>query len=242
MLEVIEKLLVLQDRDQKIRALQTELGTLDPLRRQLESRTQAAQTGLENIKLKVKHIESERKKLELDAEAKRQLIEKYSVQQYQTKKNDEYRALTHEIDSCRQAITRLEDEQLELMEQAEAAQRAVLAALSQAEIARDEAQRTTADLADRQRALEQRHTELRNGRDSIAAAIPPDLILRYERLRKNKGDRVVVGIDHGACGGCHMKLPAQVVLACRANQEIVTCINCACILYYTREMDMVVAE
>ena len=64
----------------------------------------------------------------------------------------------------------------------------------------------------------------------------------YERLRKNKGERVVVGVEHGACGGCHMRLPAQVVLECRSNQSIVTCPNCGRILYYTGEMDMAVAE
>lgn len=41
---------------------------------------------------------------------------------------------------------------------------------------------------------------------------------------------------------CHMRLPAQVVLECRSNQNIVTCPNCGRILYYTREMDMAVAE
>jgi predicted nucleic acid-binding Zn-ribbon protein len=242
MLEVIEKLLVLQDRDQKLRALEFELGTLDPLRRQLQARTQAAQAALDAAKLKVKHLESDRKKLELESAAKRQLIEKYSVQQYQTKKNDEYRALTHEIDTCRQAIVRLEDQELDVMEQGESAQREVHAAVQGAETARSEAERATADLAERERALVQRQGELAGGRDALAAAIAPDLLGRYERLRRNKGDRVVVGVDHGACGGCHMKLPSQVVLACRADQEVVSCINCARILYYTREMDMVVAE
>ena len=35
---------------------------------------------------------------------------------------------------------------------------------------------------------------------------------RYERIFKSKGENVVVGVEHSACGGCHMKLPAQVVV------------------------------
>jgi predicted nucleic acid-binding Zn-ribbon protein len=39
-----------------------------------------------------------------------------------------------------------------------------------------------------------------------------------------------------------MKLPAQIMVSTQAEQEIVTCINCGRILYYTRDMDLAVAE
>ena len=65
---------------------------------------------------------------------------------------------------------------------------------------------------------------------------------RYVRLRHSKGANTVVGITHSVCGGCHVKLPIQVVLSCQAQQEIVTCPNCARILYFTREMDTAVAD
>jgi predicted nucleic acid-binding Zn-ribbon protein len=59
---------------------------------------------------------------------------------------------------------------------------------------------------------------------------------------KNKGTNVIVGVQHGVCGGCHMKLPAQIMVSTQAEQEIVTCSNCGRILYYTRDMDLAVAE
>jgi predicted nucleic acid-binding Zn-ribbon protein len=51
-----------------------------------------------------------------------------------------------------------------------------------------------------------------------------------------------VGIERGMCGGCHMKLPIQVVLSCRAQQEIVSCPNCGRILYFSPEMDLAAVE
>jgi hypothetical protein len=65
---------------------------------------------------------------------------------------------------------------------------------------------------------------------------------RYERLFKNKGENVVVGIEHSSCGGCHMKLPAQVVTHCRARAEIVQCPSCGRILYFTPDMSLTAAE
>src|SRR5688572_17324813 len=128
MLEVIEKLLVLQDRDRHIKRVQDELARIGPEREQLQSRLTTGQNALDAAKLKVKQIETNRKKLELEVEAKKELINKYSLQQFQTKKNEEYRALAHEIEMCKEAIVKLDDQQIELMEQIEAAQKDVAAA------------------------------------------------------------------------------------------------------------------
>ncbi len=93
--EVIDKLLILQDRDRRIAEVQSELGQIEPQRRSFSARAATAQGALEAAKLRVKQLESERKKLELDVEAKKQLIERYSNQQLQTRKNEENRALAH---------------------------------------------------------------------------------------------------------------------------------------------------
>jgi predicted nucleic acid-binding Zn-ribbon protein len=39
-----------------------------------------------------------------------------------------------------------------------------------------------------------------------------------------------------------MKLPPQILVACKSDQEIVNCINCNRILYYTRDMALAAAE
>src|SRR5205085_5477602 len=132
----IEKLLILQDRDRKISRLRNELGNVGPERQALQAKTAASQAALDAARQRIRQIESDRKKLELDVDAKKQTIERYSLQQFQTKKNDEYRALAHEIDMAREAIVKLEDLQLELMEQADAAQKELAAASRVAEEAK----------------------------------------------------------------------------------------------------------
>src|SRR5258706_1078676 len=127
MQEAIEKLLILQDRDRKLSTLREELAHIPAERQELQAKSAQAQNKLETAKHAVKHLESERKKLELDVDAKKQLIERYSLQQFQTKKNEEYRALAHEIELCKQAITALDDQQIAFMEQSEAAQKEVAA-------------------------------------------------------------------------------------------------------------------
>jgi len=242
MTETIEKLLVLQDRDRNILQLQNELMRIAPEREMLSTRAASAQSSLDAAKLRVKQIESDRKKLELDVEAKKQQIEKYGLQQFQTKKNEEYRALAHEIELCKEAITKLDDQQIELMEKAEAAQKEVTAANQSANEARKVVDGQVASLLAREQNLTKELTELESSREQIAQAVDEAARLRYERLLKNKGSNVVVGVQHGVCGGCHMKLPTQVIVSCRAEEAIVTCINCGRILYYTRDMDLAFAD
>jgi predicted nucleic acid-binding Zn-ribbon protein len=242
MLEFIEKLLVLQDRDRKILRVRGELASFGPEREALASRANSTQAVLDAAKLKIKQIESERKRLELEVEAKKQQIERYSLQQFQTKKNDEYRALAHEIETCKKAIAQLEDQQLELMEQGEDEQKKVNAATQAAAEMKRLVDQKTAELAAREGNLKKQLAELESNYEQLSVGIDETVLARYQRLRKNRGEKTVVGIEHSVCGGCHMKLPTQIVVSCQGQQELITCPNCGRILYYARHMDLAVTE
>lgn len=242
MLEAIEKLLILQDRDRKIRHLQAELAHIEPERQTLKGRTASTQAALDAGKLRAKQIESERKRLELDVNAKQEQIAKYANQQLQTRKNEEYKALAHEIETCKADITKIEDQEIGLMEQAEVAQKEIIRLTREADEAKKHAEGLVAQLGEREKNLQKELTELQSNREALASAVEEVARGRYERLVKSKGENVLVGVNHGVCGGCHMKLPAQTLVACQANQELVTCINCGRILYYTRDMALVGAD
>ena len=62
-----------------------------------------------------------------EVESKKQQIENARSSNFRPG-NDEYRALAHEIDTCKAAIVQHDDQQIELMEKAELAQKDVAAA------------------------------------------------------------------------------------------------------------------
>jgi len=242
MLEVIEKLLILQDRDCKMAQLHAELAQVEPQRQSFLTRAAAAQHALETARQHVQHLESERKQLELEVEAKKQLIERYSLQQFETRKNEEYRALAHEIQMCKETIFKIEDQELDLMEQIETAQKQVAAGTRTLHETTELVEGQVGDLTQREASLKNDLDALESNRAELAAVVEESVRERYERLVKSKGGSVVVGVQHGVCGGCHMRVPAPLLVHCRAEQEIVTCQNCGRILYFTRDMDMVVAD
>jgi predicted nucleic acid-binding Zn-ribbon protein len=242
MQDVIEKLLTLQDRDRRLLNVKEQLARVAPERQMLQDRAGGAKANLDAVKTKIKLVETERKKLELEVESKKQQIEKYSLQQFQTKKNEEYRALAHEIETCREGIARLEDQQLELMEQADVLQKEGVNLGREAQEAVTATEGQLKELAAREQTLKSELAELESNRDQLTGVVDETILKRYERLLLQKGGSALVGIQHGVCGGCHMKFPVQLIVSCQAARELVTCPNCGRILYYTRDMDLAVAE
>lgn len=241
MLAVIEKLLVLQDRDRRIAALKAELARIPADRQQLAGRATQSQAAVDKARQQLLQLESDRKRLELEIESKKQQIERYATQQYQTRKNEEFKALGHEIEMAKQAIRDLEDQILDNMERAEAVQRQIAEATKVAAADKRLADEQTAQLNERERNLSKDLAELEANRAQLAAAVDGPTLARYERMMKSK-DNVVVGIDRGVCGGCHMRVSRQTVVDCRAEQAIITCLNCGRILYYSPEMDVAVVD
>ena len=242
MLETIEKLLILQDRDQNIHRVQQELAHLAPESETIRAKMAAAQTQLDALKNRAKQIESDRKRLELDVETKKQQIERYANQQLQTRKNEEYRALAHEIDTCKADITKIEDQEIVLMEQAEATQKEAARLARENDEARKLGDSQIAQINQREQNLRKELAGLQEGRAALAAVVDESARERYERLFRSKGENVVVGVHHGVCGGCHVKLPPQILVMCQAQQEIISCTNCGRILYYTRDMALAGVE
>jgi len=242
MLDAIRKLLVLQDRDRKLLRIRDQLAHVAPERASLGSHLKSAQSGQDDAKLRVKLIETERKKLELEAASLKTKIEKYSIQQFETKKNEEFKALGKEIDNAKAAIFKLEDQQLEFMEQAEAAAKAVQRANEVLQENKKRVESQLVGLDGREANLKKELAELQSNRSDLASGIDESIYAKYERLLKHKGENVVVGIQHGVCGGCHMRFPPQVVLSCKADQEIVHCPNCGRILFYTSDMDLAIVD
>lgn len=227
----LEQLLVLQDRDQKIRQIQNEVKTVPLQRQSLEAQLAASAASAEAIKHKARQVEVDRKKLELDVNTRNETISRLKTQQYQTRKNDEFQAMGHEIERYENEIRKIEDDELELMEQGDKLKVEVTAEDKKAAATKDSISRQLVDLGEKSKTLEARLAELTKERTDLASKIDEDLLSRFERLFKSKGDAAIVAVEHGVCTGCHMKLTTATVKGVEAGKEIVNCEQCGRILY-----------
>ena len=238
MREVIEHLLSLQVRAPRVLRARAELAEIEPHRRRLQDKLAATQASLEAARQQAHHLESERKRLELEVEAREQLIAKYATQQLQTRNNEEYRAFTRQIENCRREISGLEDQELAVMEQLEAAEKTRAAASQTAKQLKTDLEAQLALLDQREVNLRQQLAEAETARKNFSGTIEEPVLARYERILDSKGERILVSVERGVCGGCHMKLARQVVLDARAAKQLAFCPNCGRILYYQPGMDV----
>jgi predicted nucleic acid-binding Zn-ribbon protein len=227
----LEQLLVLQDRQQKIKQIQTEVETLPLQKKSLEAQLAASVAGVEVLKQKARKVEMDRKKLELDVGTRNESISRLKTQQYQTRKNDEFQAIGHEIERYENEIRKIEDEELELMIEADKLKADLGVEEKKTATVKESVARQTADLEAKSKTLESHLEELTKEREEIAGKIDEDLLGRFERLFKSKGDAVVVPLEHEVCTGCHMKVTTQTAHRAKAGKEIVSCDNCGRILY-----------
>src|SRR5881227_1014091 len=227
----LEQLLVLQDRQQKIKQIQIEVETLPLQKKSLEAQLAASVAGVEVLKQKARKVEMDRKKLELDVGTRAESVSRLKTQQYQTRKNDEFQAIGHEIERYENEIRKIEDDELELMVLADKIKADLAAEETKAAATRDSIARQTADLDEKSKALESQLQGLTTERSNLATKIDEDLLAGFERLFKSKGDAAVVAIEHGVCTGCHMKVTTATAAGVKAGKEIVSCENCGRILY-----------
>ena len=227
----LEQLLVLQDRQQKIKQIQTEIKSLPQQRQNLEAQLAASAAALAALKHKGQHLEMDRKKLELDAGTRQESITRLKTQQYETRKNDEFRAMGNEIERYEKEIRAIEDQELELMDQADKLKAEIGAEDKKASGARESIARQMTDLEEKAKTLETRLTELTAERTDAAGRIDEDLLGRFERLFASKGDAAIVSLEHEVCTGCHMKVTPQTAHRVKNGKEIVSCEQCGRILY-----------
>jgi predicted nucleic acid-binding Zn-ribbon protein len=228
----IEKLLVLQDRDQQRLALETQLRTVPRDIAAVEQKIIAEKAAIENTRGELKELEVKRKAIENEVGATEDRLAKYKSQQLQVRKNDEYQVLGHEIEVTQAQIGTLEEEELKVMYAIDEAKRKFTAAEEELKrnIAGHEARIRL--LAERENGLQ---SELHAAQAAVAAArslVDEPSLLLYDRLAAKPGLPAVVPIHDGKCGGCHLKISFNVDSETRKADKLVTCDQCMRIVYW----------
>jgi predicted nucleic acid-binding Zn-ribbon protein len=229
----VEALLVLQERDARVAVLSIELENiprqLDTVEQELESRTEQ----FENLRGRTRQVEAERKKLDLDVQSKEGAIARYRTQQQQTRKNEEFAALNHEIEHAQKEISALEDAELELMESYDKGLASVAEGQKELLQFQEKAKHKKADLEKREARVSSELTQARAQQAEAEAKVPEDDLSRYRRILKSKKDVAIVPVQGGACGGCHMKLTTQTILIAKGGEALASCENCGRLVYWT---------
>jgi predicted nucleic acid-binding Zn-ribbon protein len=231
-LTTIDKLLVVQDRDRRIRQLSRESEDIPARRKLSEERLKEHKEALQAAQELVKKNAAAIKGVELEIDTAKQRILKLREQQVSIKTNDQYRAMNNEVAGVEKQIREFEDREIVLMEETEGL-RANVAHMDQRLKQEDViVQSDRVQLEERLQSIQAEIERLKQERASLVTDVDPDWLSRYDRTFKHHPDFALVPVDQAACGGCHMKLPPQVIQNVKRNQAMVCCSFCGRILYW----------
>jgi predicted nucleic acid-binding Zn-ribbon protein len=233
-LTTIEKLLLLQERDRRIKQLTRESDDIPARKKLSETRLQEHKAAMQAAQEEIKRNAAAIRGVELDVETARQRILKFREQQNNIKTNEEYRAIEREIAGVEKQIRDLEDREILLMEESEGL-RANASRMEQRLKQEETVVKADSDV------LEQRLQNIMNEANALKAeraTMVPEIdeswLSRYERTFKHTGDYALVPIESGSCGGCHMQLQPQTVQDVKKHLNMICCTFCGRILYWRR--------
>src|SRR4051812_48697655 len=111
----LAKLLILQDRDIKGLGVEAQLKAVPRDIGAVEQKIAAEKAAIDTARLELRGLESKKKLLETEIGSSEEKLAKYRTQQSQVRKNEEYQALGHEIETTQAAINGLEEQELQVM-------------------------------------------------------------------------------------------------------------------------------
>jgi predicted nucleic acid-binding Zn-ribbon protein len=233
---LLETLLILQDRDTKRLGLEAQLKASPLEIAAVEAKIAGEKAAIEAARMEIKQLETKKKLIETEIGSAETKLAKYRTQQSMVKKNDEYQALGHEIETTEKQILEFEGEDLEVMFALDEAKKrfAAAEAVLKANITGHEA---------RIRTLRERETnltaELGDAQAAVAVArepVPEPARRLYDRIAP-RTQPVVVAIRGANCGGCHLKVSNEVETIARGKgpggpTQLATCENCGRIVHW----------
>jgi predicted nucleic acid-binding Zn-ribbon protein len=235
--EDLERLLELQKIDVVLAESAWEAEALPKKIAELEGHLTSADALVAESEESLQQITKDRLRLEGDLRDQSARLEDLKRKQLAIKTNEEYAALSQEIDYMRNTISQTEDVVLKLLEDVDTKHRELDERRTEAARVRAELEGQVTELkAELERLRE--YVMLKNDeRTRVAMHVDERILLRYERILASKGDSALVPLVDDVCTGCYKHLPPQAAIEVKRGDRFVECDSCGRILYWRGAAD-----
>jgi predicted nucleic acid-binding Zn-ribbon protein len=184
---------------------------------------------------KEKHVMELKKEIRLGETQIKEIQEKVSKLEGQAsavKKMDEFNALTQEIQTAGKEKHLIEQRLSDLLDRIAAEEDQLVTLKENLDQAGKNSESLEKEIAETVKSINQEGEVLLKEREELISKAPLETFKIYERLLKNKRDRVLVPIENRTCSGCHIVLTAQHENLVRKGDRLIFCEHCSRILYW----------
>ena len=232
MLKALKTILDIQELDMQMIQLmrlkkerQKELANINSVKTDLQQRSMIKDGEIIELKKNIRLVEGEVSEIQAK-------MKKLEGQQHSVKKVEEFNALSHEMNQTDRERIAKEQRASDLYDRL-TAEEEVLKNLNQTlESTVENSKVLEIEIQESIRQINEEGLVLKQKRDDLVSTADPEVFRIYERLLRNKKDRVVVPIENRCCSGCHIMLTAQDENLVRKGERLVFCEHCSRIHYW----------
>lgn len=228
----IELLVQLQSCDSAISKAQRIQDNHPREIKRLEETLEKSRAEFDSQAQHMEEIKKKRISKEQDLALEEEKVQKARQRLATVKTNKEYQASLKEIEAIENSNTKIEEEILFIMEEADALIEKQKQVEEQFKLVEkeiiEEKKVLEAQLKECSEEIEAKQSE----KERYLPQIKDDVLNIYHRVKRKRPEFTVVPVENSCCMGCHMNIPPQLFNEVKTCEKIIACPHCSRILYW----------
>lgn len=202
-----------------------ELKQIEQLKTEILNQKDHKEEELLELKKRIRITEG-------DLEDLKEKIVQYEKSQKSVKKLEEFNALSQAINQSERKKTAIEQNLSDTLDELAAKEDELTQLGKDFEETESRSQEIIKEIEENLSTVNTEGKQLQDERNALAVNVEPEILKIYEKLLKNKKDRVLVPIENRVCQGCYITLTAQHENLVRKGEKLVFCEYCSRINYW----------
>jgi predicted nucleic acid-binding Zn-ribbon protein len=233
--EQLELLWELQKIDLELNSIQGGRDRYPKEMKKLEEKQRIEKERIQKEKEKIELLEKTRRQKEGQLNLEQEKTKRAEGRMFEVKTNKEYQALLSEIDTIKEANSRMEEEILQVLDEIDELKKDLAKREKEVGITLEKIEADRKNIQEKIAYDDKVWTDQMGRREVLSKKIESKMLKLYDTLKEKRQGVGVVSIKSETCQGCFVNVPPQMFIEVQKNNALIRCPNCNRILYWDGE-------
>jgi len=235
--EQLKLLWELQKIDLELKGIKEEKDRYPKEIKKLDEKQKIEKERIQKEREKIESLEKTRRQKEGHLNTEQEKIKRAEGRMSEVKTNKEYQALLSEIDTIKEANSRIEEEILQVMDAIDELKKDLSKREKEMGSTLENIEGERKKLQEKTAQGEKAWSERVERRELLSKQIESKMVKLYNTLKEKRQGVGVVSVKNETCQGCFLNVPPQMFIEVQKNNALVRCPHCNRILYWDGDRD-----